>query len=156
MFVRNTPARTTSSKLLLAAFRTADKFWNSVSGIETNGQAAVLVSREGIPVALTTVDASDQGIDQIVWILRPSNSLGSQSQATIGHRLRDGSRLGVCPIHYDALLRRPTQQVLQIGQIIERSTRPPSATVVGFEMVMHLPISTQYSIYANEAARAPG
>jgi hypothetical protein len=35
---------------LLAAFRTADKFWNSVSGIETNGQAAVLVSREGIPV----------------------------------------------------------------------------------------------------------
>src|SRR5437660_10320452 len=34
MFVRNTPARTTSSKLLLAAFRTADRFWKmrSVSG----------------------------------------------------------------------------------------------------------------------------
>ena len=34
--------------------------------------------------------------------------------------------------------------------------RPPSATVVDFEMVMHLPISTKYSIYANEAARVPG
>src|SRR6516165_8262206 len=34
MFVRNTPARTTSSELLLAAFRTADRFWKtrSVSG----------------------------------------------------------------------------------------------------------------------------
>src|SRR5712691_12515621 len=34
MFVRNTPARTTSSKLLLDAFRTADRFWKtrSVSG----------------------------------------------------------------------------------------------------------------------------
>src|SRR5262245_456492 len=85
MFVRNTPARTTSSKLLLAAFRTADKFWNSVSGIETNGQAAVLVSREGIPVALTTVDASDQGIDQIVWFLRPSKLAGvSKSGQQLG------------------------------------------------------------------------
>src|ERR1700687_859885 len=34
ILVRNTPARTTSSKLLLAAFRTADRFWKtrSVSG----------------------------------------------------------------------------------------------------------------------------
>src|SRR5690348_9908161 len=34
MFVRNTPARTTSLKLLLAAFRTAERFWKmrSVSG----------------------------------------------------------------------------------------------------------------------------
>src|SRR4029078_12860796 len=34
MFVRNTPARTTSSKLLPAAFTTADRFWKtrSVSG----------------------------------------------------------------------------------------------------------------------------
>ena len=28
--------------------------------------------------------------------------------------------------------------------------------VVDFEMVMHLAICTKYSIYANEAARAPG
>src|SRR5262245_3808055 len=31
MFVRNTPARTTSSKLLPAAFRTADRFWKTRS-----------------------------------------------------------------------------------------------------------------------------
>jgi len=53
---------------------TASHFWKGVTlaRIETNGQAAVLVSREGLPVALTTIDASEQGIDQIVWILRPS------------------------------------------------------------------------------------
>jgi RNA polymerase sigma-70 factor (TIGR02957 family) len=53
-------------------------FWSGVTlaSIEINGQAAVLVSREGIPVALTTVDASEQGIDQIVWILRPSKLAG--------------------------------------------------------------------------------
>jgi len=53
---------------------TAAHFWNGVklTWVEANGQAAVLVSRDGIPVALTTIDASEQGIDQIVWILRPS------------------------------------------------------------------------------------
>jgi RNA polymerase sigma-70 factor (TIGR02957 family) len=53
---------------------TAAHFWNGVTldWVETNGKAAVLVSREGVPVALTTIDASAQGIDQIVWILRPS------------------------------------------------------------------------------------
>ena len=52
----------------------AAHFWDGVTlaWVETNGQAAVLVSREGLPVALTTIDASEQGIDQIVWILRPS------------------------------------------------------------------------------------
>lgn len=53
---------------------TAAHFWDGVtlSWIETNGQAAVLVSREGAPVAITTIDASVQGIDQILWFLRPS------------------------------------------------------------------------------------
>jgi RNA polymerase sigma-70 factor (TIGR02957 family) len=53
---------------------TAAHFWNGVTlaWVETNGQAAVLVSRDGVPVALTTIDASAHGIDQIVWILRPS------------------------------------------------------------------------------------
>ena len=52
----------------------ASHFWNGVTlaWVEANGQAAVLVSRDGVPVALTTIDASAQGIDQIVWILRPS------------------------------------------------------------------------------------
>ena len=47
--------------------------WKGVTldWVETNGQAAVLVSRDGVPFALT-LDASEQGIDQIMWILRPS------------------------------------------------------------------------------------
>ena len=57
---------------------TAAHFWNGVklAWVEANGQAAVLMSRDGVPVALTTIDASSQGIDQIVWILRPSKLAG--------------------------------------------------------------------------------
>jgi len=49
-------------------------FWSgvTVSPVETNGQASILVSRNGAAVALATVDASEQGIEQIMWILRPS------------------------------------------------------------------------------------
>jgi hypothetical protein len=76
----------------------AAHFWNGVTlaWVEANGQAAVLVSRDGVPVALTTIDASAQGIDQIVWILRPSK-LAAISKS--GQRLDDvsapwtGSRL---------------------------------------------------------------
>jgi RNA polymerase sigma-70 factor (ECF subfamily) len=52
----------------------AAHFWKGVTlaWVETNGQAAVLVSREGVPVAVTTINASAQGIDQIMWFLRPS------------------------------------------------------------------------------------
>jgi RNA polymerase sigma-70 factor (ECF subfamily) len=68
---------------------TASHFWNGVTlaWVEINGQAAVLVSRDGVPVALTTIDASAQGIDQIVWILRPSK-LAAISKS--GQRLSDG------------------------------------------------------------------
>lgn len=57
-------------------------FWTgiSLSWVEINGQAAVLVSRDGIPGALGTIDASAQGIDQIMWIMRPSK-LGAISTA---------------------------------------------------------------------------
>jgi RNA polymerase sigma-70 factor (ECF subfamily) len=49
-------------------------FWKgvTVAFVETNGQAAILVSRDGVPVTLGTIDASAQGIDQIMWFLRPS------------------------------------------------------------------------------------
>ena len=65
----------------------AAHFWDGVKldWIETNGEAAVLVSREGLPVALTTIDASEQGIDQIVWILRPSK-LGAISKLRLTER----------------------------------------------------------------------
>jgi RNA polymerase sigma-70 factor (ECF subfamily) len=66
----------------------AGHFWKGVTlaWVETNGQAAVLISRDGVPVALATVDASAQGIDQIMWIMRPSKLAAI---AKSGQRLRD-------------------------------------------------------------------
>lgn len=56
----------------IAAF--ASHFWMgmTLAWVETNGQASVLMSRENVPVALATIDASAEGIDQIMWIMRPS------------------------------------------------------------------------------------
>jgi Sigma-70, region 4 len=63
----------------------------TLAWVETNGQAAVLVSREDLPVALTTIDACEQGIDQIVWILRPSK-LAAISKLGQGMTDRDAAR----------------------------------------------------------------
>jgi RNA polymerase sigma-70 factor, ECF subfamily len=62
----------------------ASHFWKGVTlaWVETNGQAALLISRDGVPVALTTIDASAQGIDQIMWIMRPSK-LAAMSTAKL-------------------------------------------------------------------------
>jgi RNA polymerase sigma-70 factor (ECF subfamily) len=66
----------------------ASHFWKGVTlaWVETNGQAAVLMSRDGVPVALATIDASAQGINQIMWIMRPSE-LAAISKS--GQRLGD-------------------------------------------------------------------
>ncbi|HEX6503043.1 MAG TPA: RNA polymerase sigma-70 factor [Terriglobales bacterium] len=66
--------------------------WKGVTldWVETNGQAAVLVSRNGPPFALT-LDASEQGIDQIMWILRPSK-LAAISK--LGQRMADRDAAG--------------------------------------------------------------
>jgi RNA polymerase sigma factor (sigma-70 family) len=47
--------------------------WKGVTleWVETNGQAAVLMLRDGVPIGLT-IDASAQGINEIMWFLRPS------------------------------------------------------------------------------------
>lgn len=52
----------------------ASHFWIGVTlrFLDTNGQASVLILRNGDPVGLVTIDASAQGIHQIMWILRPS------------------------------------------------------------------------------------
>src|SRR5882757_882351 len=49
-------------------------FWAgvTVSWVKANGQASVLISRDGAAVTLVTIDASAEGIDQIMWIMRPS------------------------------------------------------------------------------------
>jgi len=65
-------------------------FWKgvSVAFVEVNGQAAVLVSRDGVPATLGTIDASAQGIDQIMWFLRPSK-LAAVSKS--GQNLSEGA-----------------------------------------------------------------
>jgi RNA polymerase sigma-70 factor (TIGR02957 family) len=56
----------------------ASHFWTgmTLTWVETNGQASVLISRYGVPAALATIDASTQGIDQIMWVMRPSKLAG--------------------------------------------------------------------------------
>src|ERR1700722_1089983 len=60
----------------IAAF--ASHFWTGItlSWIEANGQASVLLSRDGFPIAFATIDASAEGIDQIMWVMRPSKLTG--------------------------------------------------------------------------------
>lgn len=52
----------------------AAHFWDgvTVSRVETNGHSSVLMVRNGVPVALAAIDASERGIHQIMWIMRPS------------------------------------------------------------------------------------
>jgi RNA polymerase sigma-70 factor (ECF subfamily) len=52
----------------------ASHFWTGVSVefVDTNGQASVLILRNGDAVALVAIDASAQGIHHIMWIMRPS------------------------------------------------------------------------------------
>lgn len=49
-------------------------FWADVTLklVDINGQASILISRSGDTVGLVAIDASAQGIDQIMWIMRPS------------------------------------------------------------------------------------
>src|SRR6266853_1770320 len=58
----------------------------TIDWVETNGQPAVLILRDAVPIGLT-IDASAQGIDQIMWFLRPSKLAAI---STSGQRLGDG------------------------------------------------------------------
>jgi len=52
----------------------ASHFWTGVTltWIQTNGQSSVLIARDGAIVAVATIDASAEGINQILWMMRPS------------------------------------------------------------------------------------
>jgi RNA polymerase sigma-70 factor (TIGR02957 family) len=52
----------------------ASHFWTGISltWIQTNGQSAVLMRRDHARVAVATIDASAEGINQILWMMRPS------------------------------------------------------------------------------------
>ncbi|MFE0733068.1 RNA polymerase sigma-70 factor [Streptomyces antibioticus] len=51
----------------------APRFWHEteVHWVEVNGRPAVLISADGKPMALLCVDASDRGIERIMWVLNP-------------------------------------------------------------------------------------
>jgi len=67
----------------------APHFWGGmdVSFIEANGQNCMIMSRDGAIVALATIEASEQGIEQILWFMRPSKLAGIalQRQGTPPH-----------------------------------------------------------------------
>lgn len=50
------------------------RLWDGVAleEVVVNGQAAVALVREGSVVALATVNASERGIEQVLWMMRPS------------------------------------------------------------------------------------
>jgi RNA polymerase sigma-70 factor (TIGR02957 family) len=53
-------------------------FWTGVKvdEVEANGQPCMLISCDGNPVTLVVVHASEQGIKQIWWLMRPSKLSG--------------------------------------------------------------------------------
>lgn len=50
-----------------------------VTVTEANGQACALLSRAGAVVMVVTIEASPEGIDQIMWFMRPSKLTGVAS-----------------------------------------------------------------------------
>ncbi|WP_051761844.1 RNA polymerase sigma-70 factor [Microbispora rosea] len=52
----------------------ADRFWAGaeVEWADVNGQAAALLRHDGELFAVVTVDASDEGIDQVLWLMNPA------------------------------------------------------------------------------------
>jgi RNA polymerase sigma-70 factor (ECF subfamily) len=62
----------------------AAPFWSemTLSWVDANGQPCVGMSRDGNVVALLSIDASTEGIDQIRWMMRPSK-LAAVTQAAI-------------------------------------------------------------------------
>ncbi|WP_394830208.1 sigma-70 family RNA polymerase sigma factor [Pendulispora rubella] len=51
----------------------AHKFWIGVSftWTEANGRPSILLSRDGLVFGLVTVEASEQGIEQLMWVMNP-------------------------------------------------------------------------------------
>jgi RNA polymerase sigma-70 factor (ECF subfamily) len=70
----------------------ASHFWTGVTltCIETNGQSSVLISRDGAVVTVATIDASAEGIGQILWMMRPSklNAIAKSHETRINRDLQ--------------------------------------------------------------------
>ena len=48
----------------------------TITMTQANGQACALLARDGVVVMLVTIDASSEGIEQIMWVMRPSKLTG--------------------------------------------------------------------------------
>ena len=48
----------------------------TVTVIQANGMACAVLSRAGVLAMLVTIEASPEGIDQIMWVMRPSKLMG--------------------------------------------------------------------------------
>lgn len=72
-------------------------FWAGVTvePIEANGQPSVLFTRDGKAIAVATIDASSEGIDQIMWMMRPSK-LGAVA-SFLESRRNNGSGIEPAP-----------------------------------------------------------
>ena len=84
-----------SGRKRVATFHSAISTWVwkgvALDWVEINGQAAVLVLRNGIPVMLGTIDASAEGIHEIMWFMRPSKLAAvSRSIQSVGERYPAG------------------------------------------------------------------
>jgi RNA polymerase sigma-70 factor (ECF subfamily) len=64
----------------------------TIEWMETNGQAAVLVHRNGAPIGLATIEASEEGIFRVLLIMRPSKLVAIARSAAANHGSRSGSQ----------------------------------------------------------------
>jgi RNA polymerase sigma-70 factor (ECF subfamily) len=68
--------RTVEGRARVAKFISsfAGHFWvgSAFRWLETNGRSSVLISRDGEPIALATIDAGKDGIHRIYWVMAPA------------------------------------------------------------------------------------
>ena len=64
----------------VAKYITAVSEWGwtgvTVTVIQANGTACAVLSRAGVVAMLGTIEASPEGIDRIIWMMRPSKLTG--------------------------------------------------------------------------------
>jgi RNA polymerase sigma-70 factor, ECF subfamily len=79
----------------------ASRFWAvlAVERIEANGQGCVRLSRHGRVVALMTINASARGIDQILWMMRPSKLGAALPEGDAAARRSYAAARGSAPAH---------------------------------------------------------
>lgn len=67
---RPVEGRPTLARFMVAV---AAHFWQGASftPLETNGQPSVLIERDGHLIALVTLEASEQGIERVLWMMNP-------------------------------------------------------------------------------------